>query len=330
VKSLFYLLFLVLVGVSHSSTAAAPVWETVDAVAWADRLVVLKGDGVLVMWQAGDKGFEFVPGDEAPLKEINHVAVSNSRLWAATSTGVFRREARDKRWTEVTTLPKSKDTLLALAVVGETPLLVYPTHVYDPLKKKDFSVPESKIAPGVLALKACYATSTMVWLGTGRGEWGGTLYGLDPENGAWVHYSDSLHYVTGITSVARDRPLVSWSMSHFMATAMIRTHDIGAQPSSEWNEVKRRYYQRVAYSAFDHALYVIENESLARITRMASAEIVRLPGQVFAPEPNAIGVAPGVRAVVPMGPHSIIVAPNIGAPMQVDTAKKTLRTLPVR
>ena len=309
--------------------SAAEEWETVDAVVWTDQLVVLQPNGMCAVWKL--KGGETTPLADGglALRDVRRLASDGESLWAATSAGLFRRGRGESKWTLLHPLTKNSDPLLALLAVGGFPLLIHPTHVSDPVRGRDYPVPKStgQVPTNELRLQAGYATGKMVWLGTGHGEWGGTLYGLEPVSGAWRQYTDALHYVTGITSADGENVSGSWAMSHFIAHTLVREHGTSVQAQWEGPELKSQYYQRIAYSSFDRVLYGIENKSLGRIVRGRPEEIVSLSVQVFTRENYAIGAAPGVRAVIPIAAKVVIVVPNSGAPLRVSVAEKKTSVL---
>ncbi|MCX6951635.1 MAG: hypothetical protein NTV51_05565 [Verrucomicrobia bacterium] len=328
-KFLLYVVGLIVAGASSLQAAAADEWTTVDAVGWADRLVILKADGMFAIWRVAGDALTPQSPDELTLSGARHLATDGSRLWTATTTGVFHRDRGGRQWMPVGSLPKSEAASLALVVVDRVPLVVYPTYVRDAVQGKDFPVPvaEGQVRTNALRLQAAYADRTMAWFGTGEGEWGGTLYGLHPATGNWVQYSDAAHYVTGIAGVEGEPVSVAWSMSHFMARTLLRTHAPTAKIAHEWPELAGRYFQRIAYSPHDRRLYGIENERLVRIEQGRPQEIVPLPGRLFSAETDAIGVAPGVRAVIPLSTRLLVVVPNVGVPLRVDLTARKLRRL---
>src|SRR5262249_1822860 len=154
---------------------------------------------------------------------------------------------------------------------------------------------KGQFGPGLpLRVLAVYATKQELWIGTGYGEWGGHLLGLDPKTGDWVQYHDEHHYATSITQMSADEVVVSWSMSHFDADTLIRRHELDSNPSFSFPELDSRYYQIIAYSAFDETLYGVENTDVVTISNGRPTKIAKLTGQLFEREARAIGVAPGI------------------------------------
>ena len=75
-----------------------------------------------------------------------------------------------------------------------------------------------------------------------------------------------------------------------------------------------KYYQRIAYSPFDETLYGVENRSLVSITGGKPETLAELDAPVFEREPMAIGVAPGVIALIPVAPRTLVVVPTRPGP----------------
>src|SRR5437660_12835822 len=105
----------------------------------------------------------------------------------------------------------------------------------------------------------------MVWIGTGNGEWGGTLFGLVPKKGTWVQDYGPTKYVTGITNSSGNDVSVSWSMSHFSETTRIQVHKPDATVKVQHPELESKYYQRIAYNPHDETLYGIESKDVVTI-----------------------------------------------------------------
>lgn len=333
--SLKYLgLFLLLGNVCWASVPGNQVDERqcVDAVSWSGRLVVLESDGTFLAWSLSDLQPDSVAVKELALPDALHVTCGQSRLWVATKTAVYSHEVDVHGWTKVAELTENEQPLLALVLVGDAPLLVYPSKVVDPITKRSFKVPEVEgmIKINLFGMHDHWGTTSMAWIGTGYGEWGGHLIGFDLKKETWVHFYDGLHYVTGITQSDSDYITVAWSMSHFMANTLIREHDITGKPFHQEAELESKYYQRIAFSSFDQALYGIENKSLVRIIKGQPTEIVKLTGRLFEREPKAIGVAPGIRALIPVARSVVMVVPIHGQPLSVSVDTKKVTTLPQR
>lgn len=297
--------------------------ENIAAVSFDSHVVVLDANGTLDGFDFGGRQVAQAELKRLQLKGALNIGSGANRLYAATATAVYELNRWGSPWKKTATFAEHRDSLLRVAVVGDRPLLVYPTEIVDPMEPRTYEVPMSigsQVHTRVLRLHASYGTPSILWLGTGHGEWGGHLMGLNPKTGEWVQYYDALNYVTGITSANSDHVIVSWSMSHFMASTLIRQHGINAQPDHEFPELKDNYYQTVTYSPFDHILYAIERKWLVTLTGGKPTRVIELTLHLFKPEPKAIGVAPGVIALLPVAEHHVVVVAATGVPVMVDTS----------
>jgi hypothetical protein len=209
---------------------------------------------------------------------------------------------------------------LLIAVCGGLLIrLIFPSKVKDLVGRRTHPVPmlKGQIPTNSLRMLASDATDSMLWIGTGNGEWGGHLVGLNSRTGEWVQHYDALHYVTGITHATLDEVIVSWSMSHFGANTLIRAHKLDARPSLSYPYLVSKYYQIIAYSPYDKTLYGVETVDLVSIKEGKPTKIAELKGDLFEREPNAIGVAPGVAAILPVAPKTLIVVPKFGVPWRL-------------
>jgi len=169
----------------------------------------------------------------------------------------------------------------------------------------------------------CYAVGQhKIWIGNGYGEWGGFLVGFDVVDKKWYWDYDSLHYVTGIALVGDKPQLVSWSMSHFMATAVLRRHDDDAKVVASYQEFEDRYFQTAAYSNFDRNFYVVEEQTLNVCDSDGNlTKLLDLPKRPYRREGMAIGVVPGVKSLVPIAKNEIIVVFAAGEPVLIEEKK---------
>lgn len=87
-------------------------------------------------------------------------------------------------------------------------------------------------------------------------------------------------------------------MSHFGANTLIRVHKPDGTPKQSYLDLVDRYYQNIAYNPRDKVLYGVENTDVVSITDGKPTWIAALKGPLFEREPNAIGVAPGVAALL--------------------------------
>ncbi len=205
---------------------------------------------------------------------------------------------------------------------------MFPSKVKNLASGRTFKVPRLKgqLEIDSLRILALHATDSMVWIGTGQGEWGGHLVGLNPRTGEWVQYYDEAHYVTGITQATPDEVIVSWSMSHFGANTLLRIHKLDATPKLRYPVLVSKYYQTIAFNRYDKTLYGVENTDVVSIREGKPSVIAGLEGPVFEREPMAIGASPGVSALLPIAQKTLIVVPKHGLPWKLaDGALTRLR-----
>jgi hypothetical protein len=260
-------------------------------------------------------------------KGLTCLAADGERLWAADDSTLFRWSSKAGAWEKDVGFDAGGEGLAGLAPVNGVPLLVLPSKVIDPVKGRTFKVPKlegyaAQQGPP-LRILATHGTESMLWVGTGRGEWGGALLGLDPTAGTWRHWTDAVHYVTGITHAAQGQVIVSWSMSHFGANTLIRVHNPDATVKAEHPELAEKYYQCVTYSPYDNMLYGVESTDLVSIKDGKPSKIAKLDGRLYERERAAIGVAPGVLALVPVGRTTIVIVPKQGEPWRLREGELT-------
>jgi hypothetical protein len=232
---------------------------------------------------------------------------------------------KNGEWERKGTFEAGEEKVDALAVCAGMPLVVCKSKILSPTDGRSFSVPRLAGESPVSSLRtmATFATDSVLWIGTGRGEWGGHLVGFNPRTEKWVSYYDELHYVTGITWAADGHILVSWSMSHFGADTLIRSHRDDAQVAAEYPKLKSAYYQRVTFGPGDQKLYAIEGRSLVMVVDGRPKPLAESASPVFGSERMAIGVSPGVIAVLPVAENVVLVIPNRGAPWKYSAAGVT-------
>jgi hypothetical protein len=311
---------------AQPETAAEPIVATLElgeegdsiraAVAHDGRLLCLYDGGAVAAWDL-DTG-NYAPDIAARFtrRGLTALATDERRLWAADGESVYRWSTNAERWERAAGCPATEESLAALVLVAGSPLLVYPSRVVDPVAGRTFVVPGLKrphAAP--LGILATLGTEQRLWIGTGRGEWGGVLLGLDPKAGTWDIRYDDLHYVTGITDSGQaDEVMASWSMSHMMAHTLVRAHKADATVKTEFPEMEQKYFQRLTRAAVDGTLYAVESDYLVTVADGKPTRLARLAGRVFEREPHAVGVAPGILALVPTGPGAVVVVPKTGEP----------------
>lgn len=103
-------------------------------------------------------------------------------------------------------------------------------------------------------------------------------------------------------------------MSHFVANTLIRVHRQDGNPSVSFDELESHYFQKIVYSRFDKLLYGIDGKHLVSITNGKPSKLAELEGQVFEREAMAVGVSPGILALLPTAKNALIIVPNHGLP----------------
>lgn len=122
--------------------------------------------------------------------------------------------------------------------------------------------------------------------------------------------------MTGIALVGDEPAAVPWSMSHMMATAMMRSHDIHGAVVKESPDLESKYYQTVAYSPFDHVFYAVEQNNFGKVDAgLEFNSIADLGKMHYRRERRAMGVDPGVMALIPAGPREVVVVYYESAPV---------------
>ncbi|MDC0709084.1 hypothetical protein POL68_11480 [Stigmatella sp. ncwal1] len=286
-----------------------------SVVVQGEHIVHLSGEGKVHAWRLGDLGADPDYARALASQRMLLLATGGGQLWGTDLARVYRWSEKERAWTSEGSLPARKEAAIDLAVVGDRPVVVYTSSVVEALTGKVHPLSKLKnaFAKGFRAL-AVHASGTHVWVGTGYGEWGGCLFGLDLKSGQWAQSKDSLHYVTGISGDGKGNLWVSWSMSHFMANTLLRVHRLDATVAKEYPELKSKYIQTVAWDDARKVLYGIEQNSLVRFEEGKPVELSALGQLPYAQEPNAIGVSPGMIRLEVIGPERLLLVHESRAP----------------
>ncbi|QEL20685.1 hypothetical protein [Limnoglobus roseus] len=320
-------LILLLTGMTVGPVAAAdPPAEVIHAATVHDgRLLCLSEGGAVAAWELKTGAYATAEAGRLSRKGLNRLEGDGDRLWAADGAALYEWSAMAGGWEKRAAYEAGGETLVAIVPVGGTPYLVFPSAVVDPVGKRPYPVPKVKRPRGgpPLRILATHGTAARLWVGTGNGEWGGDLLGLDVKTGTWVHDASGGGYVTGITHATGDEVIVSWSMDHFGARTEICVHKADGTRKTEHGSLAGKYYQRLAYNPGDRSLYGIEARDVVTIEQGKPTKVAGLDGRLFEREPNAIGVAPGVLALIPAGKGAVVVVPKVGGPTLVRDGKVT-------
>ena len=226
-------------GVAPSRAAAAQDERAGTAVLHRGKLIGINEKGRFHVWGLEDGRFDEDTSSKLSRESVTHLASDGDKLWAADKSTLYSWSQEERSWKKVSEFKGDGEELEALVGVGGSPFLIFPTKVKDLVGGRTYNVPRLKgqVRTNSLRILAFHATHSMLWIGTGYGEWGGHLVGLNPRTGEWVQYYDALHYVTGITQATPDQVIVSWSMSHFGADTLIRVHKPDGTPKSSYPEL---------------------------------------------------------------------------------------------
>jgi hypothetical protein len=289
-----------------------------SAAVYDDSLLCLYTNGSIVAWDLKSGRYAKDTSARFARDKLQAIAAHGSKLWAVDGKTVFLWSAMNLKWEKYATFDAGEEWPVAITPIGDKPYIVFPSKLIDPTREKDgvFKVPAGK-APWdkpPLRILATHYTDSMVWIGTGYGEWGGTLLGFDPMTGKWVVLHRGGGYATGITHSAKDEVTVSWSMSHFRADTQIITHKADATVKTEYPLLGQKYYQCITYSKQDDLLYGIEQSDIVTIKDGNPTKVATLAERLYEREPKAIGVAPGIASLISAGPKTLIVIPKQGLP----------------
>jgi hypothetical protein len=303
------------IGIAPVRAIAAQDERAATAVQQNGKLIGLDDEGRFHVWGLENGQFDEATSARLTRESVRHLASDGDKLWAADKSTLFSWSPEERSWKKVSNFKGEGEELEAIVGVGGTPLLVFASKVKDLVGGRTYKVPTLK-GPGRNSLRilAIQGSDSMLWIGTGHGEWGGQLVGLNPRTAEWVQYFDALHYVTGITLATPDEIMASWSMSHVGANTLIRVHKPDGTPKLSYPKLASKYYQRIAYSPFDKTLYGIENTDIVSIEGGEPSKIATLEGRLFEREPMAIGVSPGVSALLPVSRKTLVVVPRHGLP----------------
>ena len=250
-----------------------------DAIRFGGSLVCLDQNGKLLAWRVATGEPEPILSAALSKESFTRIASNGNQIWG---------------------------------VIGDLPLLIFRSQVLSPTLRRSFVVPqlEGRLGPGELRVRAVMTTDRCLWIGTGQGEWGGHLLGLNIRTGRWVKFSDSLHYVTGIARGPHDIPIVSWSMSHFGENTLIRIHKNDSSVATSYPELSNKYYHALTYDFSAKKLYGFERDSIVSISEGKPTPVARAEFEIFKREPRAIGVSSSIIAIFAIAPETLLIVPN--------------------
>lgn len=275
------------------STAVAVEPRTLSGVLYGGYLLVLREGGEITAWNQSTLSLareKSVPVSDTRLERI---AVTGTTLWGASSAAVFQWSPKKREWKQTGKLANGAEKLDALAAVGTKRFAVFASKVIDAASSRAYPIPKlpgyhSGLGPPFKIL-AAYGTDSRLWIGTGKGEWGGALLGLDPASGKWSNYTDG--EASSITEEPDGEVTVNWSNWHLVPHAKIRVHEADASVKWNYSEVSDTGYRTIAFNPFDGVLYGIDESNLVSIVGGAPTRIAPLasPAKVLSLLPTAAG-----------------------------------------
>ncbi len=315
-------ILIILFVLSNSNLFSAQNDGAGSAIIYKSKIIFIDDTGHLSVWNCSDDEFDKKSSLQYSKVSATHIASDGANLWSTDNSSLYSWSQDKNSWKKESEFVGGGEDLKDLVVVGGKPLLVFPSKIDEPTGGHSFKAPKlDGYHQNPLRIFALYATNSMLWIGTGQGEWGGNLVGLNPQSGKWVQYFDDLHYVTGITQANPNEIIVSWSMSHFRADTLIRIHNLDGTQKVAYANLETKYFQKIAYSTFDKILYGVEGRDLVQIANGNPSKIVEIETSVFEREPLAIGVAPGIAEIIPLEQKTVVVVPRYGATWKLKDAK---------
>lgn len=299
--------------ISLLSVTPQPAALRPTAVTWGGHLLIADGKGGVHAWNAGDLSFDDGFSKQLAGERVIAIAAGNTTLWGFDGTRALQWEARGalSRWVALQAKPPP-GRCNAFAVVREDPVCVCGPGVFRFPDARYWAVP--LVAPelarrgfGELPLSLAVHEAQLA-LGTGLGEWGGTLWLLDVTTGNWKWHSDALGNPVGVASTSSGWA-VAWSMSHFLTTTRVRLHRADATPLEEGPVLEGRYLRALSADGQGQLLGV-EQQELVHVTETLTIEAMQSVGQVaYGLERHAAGVSSGIAAFVTLvGTRALIVS----------------------
>ncbi|WP_338868830.1 hypothetical protein [Myxococcus stipitatus] len=294
------------------------------------RILQVAASGTLRAWRIADlqQDPEFVRALNS--HEMMLLAADATTLYGSDLKEVFRWNAAEKSWGVVGSVAKvDKDPIQQLVATDVGPVLFREMTVEVVVGKRLIKIPPPKNEKGPVRVRALalHVVGSQLWFGTGYGEWGGELVGVNLKTGAWSRYWDDLHYVTGITHDSAGRLWVGWSMSHFVSDMMLRSHGPDAKVTQAFPQQKDRYLQQLAWDATTQRLYCVDQLNLAWLKKGVVSELAPLGDLPYGEEPNAVGVAPGVSDLMALGEGRVLIVPPRGRPRVFANGRVTVLSL---
>ena len=112
-----------------------------DAIKYGESVVCLNGEGRFLAWD--NRSFEFKQEFSAELSKatFTRIASNGNRIWGVREQKLLEWLPGTKTWEAVARFDAGGEKLAGIAVVGETPVLIFPTKVMSPVEDRVFEVP---------------------------------------------------------------------------------------------------------------------------------------------------------------------------------------------
>jgi hypothetical protein len=310
------LALLVLVQSSHVGPTAA---------SWGERVLIADGDGTVRAWSRSELAFDAGFTKQLAGEGLLAIARDGDVLWGFDGTRVFTWDDAGARWDLVKGKPPPS-ACTAFAVVDGKPVGTCGPGVHRFTDGKYWDAPSFKdqlegrgFGDGPQAISS---EGHQLAIGTGSGEWGGHLWLLDVSTGAWGKHYDGLGNAVGIAWTGTAWA-VAWSMSHMVAHTRVRLHGRDGKPQKEGAMLRDRYLRKLTFDPETKAVFGLEQNDLVRLD--AALALVKLQdvGKVkYGPEPNAVGVSPGIAVLLALGGGRFLIVPSAGGDALVVGAGK--------
>lgn len=310
-----------------ATIAEESIHKNLDAEILGEQLLLLRSDKRIQVWDLQASKLDFDESQKLSSTFMEFIAVANGRLWGLNENGAYLWRREEGEWLPKNSWRKRESEPLGFVVVGNSPFVIFERHILRLADQEHFDVPEMKdhpegFGPKHLRPLEIKAIDSQILIGNGYGEWGGNLLSFNTLTEKWEFYVDSGHYVTGITRIYYDRIAVSWSMSHFMAHAILRIHAGDASVVKEFEGFPPRggsmdaagYLQKIAYDKTSGYIYAVEQNNFVRLANGQPEKIAELGPLLYIREPRAIGIVPGVLAMFSTENAGIIVVHRDVAP----------------
>ncbi len=306
-------------GVPHSTTVLTALASLLlaaegplpTAALWHERVVIADGTGVVRAWKL-DATVDKPLTHALAATPIIAIVRAGEVLWGFTTARPVTWSEERSTWVDTAT-KVAPAPCLAFAVVDGAPVGLCGPGVFRFTDGRSWPAPKPDVPitdTGFGVPRAVASRGATLAIGTGYGEWGGTLWTLDLATGRWAHHFDELACVTGL-SWGTEGLLVTWSMSHFSASTRVRLHRADASVVREGSRLDGKYLRAIA--AEGDWVTALEQNTLVRVkpdlTFSPIGARLALP---YGAEPLAVGVSSGIAVMLPVPGHRVLVVSAAG------------------